>query len=32
MRKFDIDRKFDSSIDFAGCNMFVDTPVKEVQE
>ncbi len=28
MRKFDIDRKFDSIIDFAGCNMFVDTPVK----
>lgn len=28
MRKYEIDRKFDEIIDFAGCVKYVDTPVK----
>jgi lipopolysaccharide transport system ATP-binding protein len=28
MRKFEIDRKFDEIIDFSGCQMYVDTPIK----
>ena len=28
MQKKDIDKKFDDIIDFSGCSLFVDTPVK----
>ena len=28
MKKKDIDKKFDDIIDFSGCSLFVDTPVK----
>jgi lipopolysaccharide transport system ATP-binding protein len=28
MRKYEIDRKFDEIVDFAGCAKYVDTPVK----
>jgi lipopolysaccharide transport system ATP-binding protein len=28
MRKFEIDRKFDEIVDFSGCALYVDTPLK----
>ncbi len=28
MRKYEIDRKFDEIIDFSGCQLYVDTPIK----
>jgi lipopolysaccharide transport system ATP-binding protein len=28
MRKFEIDRKFDEIVDFSGCALYVDTPIK----
>lgn len=28
MRKFEIDRKFDEIVDFSGCSLYVDTPLK----
>jgi lipopolysaccharide transport system ATP-binding protein len=28
MRKFEIDKKFDEIVDFSGCELYIDTPVK----